>query len=223
MDRAIVVLSGGLDSAVCLGMAMKKYGAVEAAFVNYGQRHIRERDSSKAVAGHYGVPWTEIRLVLWAGSSAMLAKGDEPEDGTYEDQARDGHVNTEVPFRNGAMLAYLAAMALDAYPDDTTALIIGVHGDDGYAYPDCRPAFMKAMADAVSLGTSGKVRIEAPLQYLTKADIVREGLALGVPFELTWSCYRGGDKACGKCATCLQRREAFRLNGVEDPVEYEAM
>ena len=105
-------------------------------------------------------------------------------------------------------------------PDEDTCLYLGAHADDaaGEAYPDCSPAFTEAMGDAVRIGTYGKVMLRAPFVRMGKAEVVRTGLALGVPYELTWSCYEGGDVPCGRCATCLDRRAAFAANGVEDPV-----
>ena len=222
MKRALVVLSGGADSATCLGMAMEEdYDEVRAVFVDYGQRHLREAVSSKRVAGHYNVLWGKLKVPIPASRCALVGDNGSVPDGPYEVQAQDGPLATEVPFRNGVFMAQLASLAEDRWPDDETTLVLGVHGDDCYAYPDCRPAFVEAMARAVELGTAGRVRVSAPLQSMGKADIIRKGLALGVPYDLTWSCYKGGRRACGRCATCLQRLQAFKDNGAEDPIDYE--
>lgn len=121
------------------------------------------------------------------------------------------------PFRNGLFLASAASMALSL---DCSALIYGAHADDwaGSAYPDCSPAFVQAMNAAIEEGTAHELHIEAPFVHMNKADIVRLGLSLGVPYELTWSCYEGGEQPCGECATCRDRQAAFEANGITDPL-----
>ena len=127
-----------------------------------------------------------------------------------------GPVSTYVPFRNGLFLSSAASMALSL---GCSVVYYGAHHDDwaGNAYPDCSLEFVEAMNRAIVEGTGGELRLEAPFVTWSKADIVREGLALGVPYELTWSCYEGGEAPCGRCATCLDRAAAFAANGVEDP------
>jgi 7-cyano-7-deazaguanine synthase len=131
----------------------------------------------------------------------------------------DGMVNTYVPFRNGLMLSAVTALAISLNPTEKTAIYLGAHADDaaGCAYPDCSPVFNDAMNTAIWEGSGRQLRIEAPFVNKNKADIVKIGLALGVPYELTWSCYEGGDEPCGKCGTCIDRAAAFAANGVEDP------
>jgi 7-cyano-7-deazaguanine synthase len=126
-------------------------------------------------------------------------------------------VSTYVPFRNGLFLSAAASMALSL---GCQVLMYGAHHDDwaGDAYPDCSEAFVGSMAAAIAEGTGGELALEAPFVTWSKADIVREGLALNVPFELTWSCYQGGERPCGACATCLDRQRAFALNGTTDPL-----
>ena len=141
-----------------------------------------------------------------------------PQSSYAEQQAAGdgGPVSTYVPFRNGLFLSSAASMALSL---GCSVVYYGAHHDDwaGNAYPDCSLEFVEAMNRAIVEGTGGELRLEAPFVTWSKADIVREGLALGVPYELTWSCYEGGEAPCGRCATCLDRAAAFAANGVEDP------
>lgn len=128
-------------------------------------------------------------------------------------------VSTYVPFRNGLMLSAVASMALSLYPDDDVDIYLGAHADDaaGNAYADCSEEFTSAMTEAISLGTYGKVHVKTPLVKMNKAEVVKTGLSLKVPYELTWSCYNGGDKPCGTCGTCIDRAKAFAANGIQDP------
>ena len=226
--RALVLSSGGVDSTTCLALAVRELGADHVATVSfrYGQRHARELDAARAVADHYGVEHRVLDLTefLRASDSALLAGSPPPVAiGSYVEQIEQdpgAPVSTYVPFRNGLMISAAAALAMSLAPDEDTCLYLGAHADDaaGEAYPDCSPAFTEAMGDAVRIGTYGKIMLRAPFVRMGKAEVVRTGLALGVPYELTWSCYEGGDVPCGRCATCLDRRAAFAANGVEDPV-----
>jgi 7-cyano-7-deazaguanine synthase len=141
---------------------------------------------------------------------------------SYSEQLKntDGKpVDTYVPFRNGLFISSAASIALSK---DCDVIYYGAHSDDaaGSAYPDCSDAFNKAMGDAVRIGSGEQLTIEAPFVNMTKAEVVKTGLELGVPYELTWSCYEGGEKPCGECGTCIDRKKAFELNGVSDPLEY---
>lgn len=223
-----MLLSGGLDSSTCLGVAVKEHGSenVHAVTVTYGQRHSKETCCAKDVADHYNVPLHGIDLTeIFAGANCSLLSDSQRDvpDGTYYEQIRDKGVSTYVPFRNGLMVAAIASKALSIDGDATWDVYLGVHSDDtaGDAYPDCSEEFVNAIDKAVSIGTYGLVSVTAPFVGLHKSDIVKVGLEIGVPYELTWSCYKGGEKQCGKCATCIDRREAFRLNGATDPVPYE--
>ena len=222
--KALVLFSGGVDSTTCLAIAVDKYGAdnVLALSLYYGQKHSRELEAARKIASHYGVKHKELDLALiFADSDCTLLKGssgDIPKE-SYADQLEktDGKpVSTYVPFRNGLFLASAASIALS---NGCTEIYYGAHSDDaaGNAYPDCSNDFNEAMNRAIFLGSGEQLRIEAPFVNMTKADVVRTGLELKVPYELTWSCYEGGDKPCGTCGTCRDRAEAFRLNGVEDP------
>ncbi len=224
-EKALVLCSGGADSSTLLAKAVADHGAdnVFALAVSYGQKHSRELRSARAIADHYGV---ELRLLdvgaIFADSTcSLLAHSDAAvPQGTYDEQQRDsegGPVSTYVPFRNGLFLSCAASMALSL---ECSVLYYGAHHDDvaGEAYPDCSLAFVEAMDRAIRLGTADELRVEAPFVSWSKADIVALGLSLGVPYELTWSCYEGGDAPCGTCATCLDRVAAFAANGVFDPL-----
>lgn len=224
-QKALVLCSGGVDSTTLLAMAVGKYGAenVYALSISYGQRHEREIDSARKVADHYGVEqrFLDLASIFADSNCSLLSHSDEeiPEESYAEQLAENGGgtVSTYVPFRNGLFLSSAASMALSL---GCSVLYYGAHSDDwaGSAYPDCSPAFVAAMNEAIAQGTGGELRLEAPFVQFSKADIVRQGLALGVPYELTWSCYEGGDVPCGVCATCIDRVRAFEENGVVDPL-----
>lgn len=214
---ALVVCSGGLDSTVALYLARSKYRRVEVVSFQYGQKHqARENRAVERICGDIGVKLTFIDLsFIGANFKSSLLGGKIPE-GHY---AAKTMKSTVVPFRNGIMLAVAAGLAESR---GLERVVLGNHGGDHFIYPDCRPAFIRGMARAVSAGTDGKVEIASPFCNKTKADIVKIGARLGVPFGLTYSCYNGGVRHCGKCGTCVERKEAFALAKVEDPTEYEA-
>ena len=223
-EKVLVLCSGGVDSTTLLARAVERCGAgnVVALSISYGQRHSREVQAAEAVASHYGVQqrFLDLGAIFADSRCSLLAHSDQPVPrGDYASQqaaAEGTPVSTYVPFRNGLFLSAAASMALSL---DCSAVYYGAHRDDwaGAAYPDCSPAFVEAMGRAIAEGTGGTLRLEAPFAHATKADIVAEGLALGVPYELTWSCYEGGEAPCGQCATCLDRAAAFAANGVPDP------
>lgn len=225
MSKALVLCSGGVDSTTLLAMAVEKYGAenVFALSISYGQRHNKEIESAKAVAAHYGVEQRFLDLAaIYADSNCSLLEHstEEVPEESYADQLQktDGSpVSTYVPFRNGLFLSSAASMALSL---ECEVLYYGAHHDDwaGNAYPDCSKEFVEAMNCAIVEGTGGELHMEAPFVEWSKADIVREGLKLNVPYELTWSCYEGGEKPCGVCGTCIDRQHAFEANGTIDPL-----
>lgn len=223
--RALVLLSGGLDSATCLAKSVKKWGAENnvALSISYGQKHDRERKSAEAVASYYGVELYSLDLAeIFQYSKCSLLKGSEEEipHESYADQLKktDGvPVSTYVPFRNGLFLSSAASFALSM---QCQIIYYGAHADDaaGNAYPDCSAVFNDAMNRAIWEGSGHQVKIEAPFVNCSKAEVVRQGLELKVPYELTWSCYEGGETPCGVCGTCRDRTAAFAANGVEDPL-----
>ena len=222
--RAMVLSSGGIDSTTCLGMAVEKYGKenVVALSISYGQKHDKEIQASDAVAEYYGVEHIRLDLAkIFAYSDCSLLQHSTQEipEESYAEQLEktDGKpVSTYVPFRNGLFLSSAASLALSK---ECSVIYYGAHADDaaGSAYPDCSDTFNKAISDAIFIGSGEQLRIEAPFVNMTKAEVVKIGLELKVPYELTWSCYEGKDKPCGLCGTCIDRAEAFRLNGLEDP------
>lgn len=228
--KALVLSSGGVDSTTCVSIAVSKYGAenVSTLSVYYGQKHNKELECASKIAQFYGLNHYEVDLssIMQFSNCALLKKSTEKiEHASYADQIskkENGMVSTYVPFRNGLLLSAVAALAMSLYPDDEVEVYYGAHADDaaGNAYADCTPEFSAAMNEAIKLGTYGKVTVVSPLIHLNKAGVVKIGLSLGTPYELTWSCYEGGEEACGTCGTCIDRLEAFRLNGVEDPIKY---
>lgn len=222
--KAMVLFSGGVDSTTCLGMAVEKYGRenVIALSVSYGQKHTKEIEAAGEIAQYYKVEHLSLdleKIFAYSDCSLLSHSTEEVPQETYAEQLAqtDGKpVSTYVPFRNGLFLASAASIALSK---DCEVIYYGAHADDaaGNAYPDCSDAFNKAMNEAIYLGSGKQVHIEAPFVNWTKAEVVKEGLRLKVPYELTWSCYEGKDKPCGVCGTCRDRAEAFRANGVEDP------
>lgn len=225
MKNALVLTSGGVDSTTALALAIEKYGSdhVIALSISYGQKHTKELEAAKAVAAHYGVEQRFLDLALiFKDSNCSLLEGSTEEipEASYAEQIAETHgetpVSTYVPFRNGLFLSAAASIALS---NDCEVIYYGAHADDaaGFAYPDCSPVFNKAMNDAIYEGSGHQLRIEAPFVNKTKADIVATGLKLDVPYALTWSCYEGGEKPCGKCGTCIDRAAAFVANGVADP------
>jgi len=229
MKKALVLSSGGVDSTTCVSIAIKDVGVENVTTVSifYGQKHSKELECAEKVAKFYGVPHKVIDLSktgIFDGSNCPLlqqSNEDIPEKSYAEQIAENGKgmVTTYVPFRNGLFLSSVAALAMAIYPDDEVDIYLGAHADDaaGSAYADCSCEFTSTMGAAIAIGTYEKVRIKAPLVNLNKAGVVKIGLELGTPYHLTWSCYRGGDKPCGKCGTCIDRAAAFAANGVEDP------
>ncbi len=231
MGKALVLNSGGVDSTTCVGLAVQKYGKenVITASLYYGQKHDKELQCARKIAEYYGVGHIEediSNVMKYAKDVCTLMKGgNEIEHKSYAEQIAEngeGRVATYVPFRNGLLLSIATAYADSLFPGEEVEVYYGAHADDaaGEAYADCSPEFAKAMDEAISIGTYGKIHINRPLINMNKAGVVKTGLEIGVPYELTWSCYEGGEKACGTCGTCIDRINAFKLNGVEDPIEY---
>ncbi len=223
--KALVLSSGGVDSTTALALAVEKYGSenVVALSVSYGQKHDKELRAAEAVAGYYGVEqkFLDLSRIFEYSDCSLLARSTEeiPEESyaeQLEHRAGEAPVSTYVPFRNGLFLASAASMALSL---GCEVIYYGAHADDsaGCAYPDCSPQFNDAMNEAIYQGSGRQLRIEAPFVNMNKAEVVKTGLGLGVPYELTWSCYEGGEEPCGKCGTCIDRAAAFAANGVEDP------
>lgn len=226
--KVLVLFSGGLDSTTALAKAIAEYGKenVIALSISYGQKHIKEIEASNNIVKYYGVEhiFLDLSKIFEFSDCSLLAhsNNDIPE-GDYKKQLDnlDGKpLSTYVPFRNGLFLSSAAAIAISKGCD---IIYYGAHADDsaGNAYPDCSESFTKAINDAIYIGSGNQVKVVGPFVNMHKADIVKLGMKLNVPYELTWSCYNGHDKACGKCGTCIDRKKAFEANGLKDPIEYE--
>lgn len=226
--KVMVLFSGGIDSTTCLGMAVEKYGRenVIALSISYGQKHYREMQSAERIADYYGVTLKRLDLAkIFEGSDCSLLAGsgnDIPKE-SYAEQLEKTNgkpVSTYVPFRNGLFLSCAASVALS---NGCKEIYYGIHGDDaaGNAYPDCSEEFNNAMNRAIFLGSGEELKVTAPFVGMKKADVVAKGLALGVPYKMTWSCYEGNDKPCGICGTCRDRIKAFAENGMQDPLMEE--
>jgi 7-cyano-7-deazaguanine synthase len=217
--KAVVLVSGGLDSATALAIAQSQDFECYALSVDYGQRHRSELDAAQRVTDAAGVPFKVLPLDLRAiGGSALTDDIDVPETGTT------GIPVTYVPARNTIMLSLALAYAEVLGADD---IFIGVNAVDYSGYPDCRPEFIAAYQDMARLATKAAVEghsmtIHTPLIYLTKAEIIQKGTELGVDYALTVSCYQadGEGRACGVCDSCRIRREGFTAAGVADPTKY---
>lgn len=223
--KSVVLSSGGLDSTTCLAIAVKKFGKENVSTVSifYGQRHARELSCARMVAEFYGVNHYEFdaaEIMKNSNSTLLNSSTKNLDHSTYGEQVKkNSRVATYVPFRNGLMLSMAASFADSLFNGEEVEIYIGVHQDDTAvnAYPDCSEKFIATISDAIKIGTYGKIKVVAPFLGKTKADIVKIGTELGVPYELTWSCYERGDVPCGKCATCLDRAKAFALNNLNDP------
>ena len=225
--KAIVLSSGGVDSTTCISIAIEKLGGknVSSVSVFYGQKHSKELECARKISEHYDIKHYELDLsniMQYSNCSLLSHSTNKIIHESYAEQiakSGEGMVSTYVPFRNGLMLSAMAALAMSIYPDEQTEIYLGAHADDaaGNAYADCSVEFVNAINKAINIGTYGKVRINAPFVNKTKADVVAEGLRLKTPYELTWSCYEGGKKPCGKCGTCIDRALAFKKNNAKDP------
>jgi len=215
--KVVVLVSGGMDSVAALYEANQRYAVVGALSFDYGSKH-NHKEIPFAVwhCQHLGIPHRNIRLAFVDElfKSDLLKSGGAIPDGHYEEQNMK---QTVVPFRNGIMLSVAGGYAESI---EANGLVIAAHSGDHAIYPDCREDFMKAMGDAIRLGTYAAVDIIRPFIQNTKAEIARRGHELGVDFSKTWSCYKGGDLHCGTCGTCVERREAFILSKLPDPTGY---
>lgn len=223
--KALVLFSGGVDSTTCLALAIDRYGKdnVVALSVSYGQKHTKEVEAADKIAKRYGVEFIKLDLsemFRFSDCSLLQHSDKEVPHESYAEQLKETNgspVSTYVPFRNGLFIASAASIALSK---GCGVILYGAHADDaaGNAYPDCSEVFNNAMNTAVWEGSGHQVKVEAPFVGMNKAGVVKKGLELSVPYELTWSCYEGHDKPCGVCGTCIDRKKAFEANGVTDPL-----
>ena len=220
MDKqhALVVFSGGMDSTTALFWARREFAGISAVSFSYGAKHnARELAAASIICRKLNIPRLEIPLDFIGKyfHSSLLKTGGSIPEGAYNET---NMASTVVPFRNGIMLAAAAGLAEDS---GYSAVILGNHSGDHAIYPDCRPEVIDGMARAIGTGTGGKVKLLSPFCNMTKGQIAALGAELGVDFSLTWSCYNGREKHCGKCGTCRERKDAFREAGIPDPTVYE--
>lgn len=223
--KAVCLISGGLDSCVTAHLAKNEDYEIYALSFNYCQRHKKEIDSAKKIADSVDAKnhiVFDIDLRKFGGSS-LLDVSISPEKDQNLDEIGKKIPSTYVPARNTIFLSIALAYAETL---DADAIFIGATATDYAGYPDCRPEYIKAFQDmtnvATKKGVEGKtIEIKAPLLLMTKAEIVKKGLELRAPLEKTWSCYIGGNKACGRCDSCLLRLKGFKEAGIKDPIQYE--
>ena len=216
MKNSVIIVSGGMDSTTLL-YDHKDEIALGISF-DYGSNHnAREIPYAKMHCERLGIKHITINLDFMHQyfKSSLLDGADAIPEGHYAD---DNMKSTVVPFRNGIMLSIAIGIAESNGLDQ---VFIANHGGDHTIYPDCRPEFINAIDSAGNAGTLNNVRVVAPYTKITKSDIARRGKELGLDYTETWSCYKGGEKHCGKCGTCVERKEALRDAGIDDNTEYE--
>ncbi|SHE93514.1 preQ(0) biosynthesis protein QueC [Seinonella peptonophila] len=222
--KAVVILSGGLDSTTCMGIAQKDGYQLYPLTFDYGQRHRIELEAAAAVAAHYHVSdQHQIASLDWLGVLGGSALTDQTMDVPSAGEEK-GIPSTYVPARN---LIFISLATAYAEVVGATAIYLGVSAVDFSGYPDCRPAFIEAVNQTLALATEvgvndqkESIQVVTPLIHLSKKETIRQGIELEVPYHLTTSCYRGEAKACGKCDSCHLRLKGFAENGVRDPIPY---
>lgn len=220
--KAIVLLSGGLDSATALYYAMSKGYDCRCLIFDYGQRHKKEIKAAVKIAGSAGAGYELIKFKLpWKGSALLDAKINVPERNNPITQKRNNRIPvTYVPARNTIFLSFAVSCAETT---GASAVFIGANAVDFSGYPDCRPEYYRVFDELVKRGTKAgaekkKIRIFTPLINKTKSGIIKLGTKLGVPYEYTWSCYAGGKRPCLKCDSCAFRGKGFKEAGIRDPL-----
>lgn len=220
-NTAVVLLSGGMDSAVCAALASYEGYKPAVLHLNYGQRtQKRELKAFHEIADHLEINnrlIVDVSYLSQIGGSSLTDKSIEIEKAKFD----KNHIpNTYVPFRNGNIIAIAVSWAEVI---GARAIIIGAMEQDSSGYPDCRADFFDAINQAIKLGTKPEteIRVLTPIIDMTKAEIIKRGTELGVPFEKTWSCYKNSDLACGVCESCIIRLKGFADAGYRDPIKYE--
>ena len=217
MGTVVVIYSGGMDSYTLLHKARHEGWNVHALSFDYGQRHSRELDCAREVCAALAIPHRVVdigAIQSLLGGSALTDEVAVPE-GHY---AEDNMKATVVPNRNMILLSLAIGQAVSL---EAEAVWYGAHGGDHAIYPDCRPAFIERMDEVARVANYQPVRVAAPFMRMTKGDILAEGLSMDLDYSPTWTCYNGREKACGRCGACVERLEAFALNGAVDPLSYE--
>ena len=218
MKDSILILSGGMDSTTLLYDYQERIAL--AVTFDYGSKHnAREIPFARLHCQRLGIRHIVIPLDFMARyfKSSLLVGGDDIPEGHY---AAENMQSTVVPFRNGIMLSVAVGIAES---NGLQHVMMANHGGDHTIYPDCRPEFVEAFSEAARTGTFPGITLLSPYCQMTKADIARRGKQLGIDYSQTWSCYKGGDVHCGRCGTCVERREAMAEAGIDDPTEYEAL
>ena len=216
MKNKLIIFSGGLDSTTML-YDYKDEIALAVTF-NYGSNHAKkEIECAKYHCKKLGIEHIIIPLDFMKKyfKSSLLEGSDAIPEGHY---AAENMKSTVVPFRNGIMLSIAAGLAES---ENLEYIMIANHAGDHTIYPDCRATFIDSMSEAIAYGTYNNIKIFAPYTNITKSDIVLRGTNLGIDYTKTWSCYKGGEHHCGKCGTCIERKEAFSDNNIEDKTIYE--
>lgn len=215
MKDSVIIVSGGMDSITLLHEYADRIAL--AVTFDYGSKHnANEIPFAKLHCERLGIKHIVIPLGFMADyfKSSLLMGGEDIPEGSYDDENMK---STVVPFRNGIMLAIACGLAES---NGLTKVMLANHFGDHAIYPDCREDFVKAMSQAMQFGTYEHIEIVAPYTNITKTDIARHGKNMGIDYTETWSCYKGGEKHCGKCGTCTERKEALRDAGIEDKTEY---
>ncbi|MBF58347.1 MAG: 7-cyano-7-deazaguanine synthase QueC [Halomonas sp.] len=213
----VVIYSGGMDSFTVLHRALREGLNVHALSFDYGQRHARELDTARQVCASLGLPHQVVDIRAIHGlidNSALTNPAQAMPQGDY---GADNLRATVVPNRNMILLSLAIAKAVNIGAERVD---YGAHGGDHVLYPDCRPEFVEAMNHVAGIANFEPVKLHAPYLKVSKADILRDGLAMGLDYRHTWTCYEGRELACGVCGSCRERLEAFAANGVTDPLAY---
>lgn len=217
-QRAVVIYSGGMDSFTVLHKARQKGYELFALSFNYGQRHSKELDYAAQVCAELNIPHKVVDITAineLVGGSALTSLDIEVPEGDY---AEENMKATVVPNRNMILLSLATGYALSLGAD---RVFYGAHSGDHTIYPDCRPEFVEAVNQVTQICDWQPITIEAPYLYDDKITILKDGLAMGLDYSKTWTCYNGREQACGKCGSCVERLEAFTRNGAIDPLAYE--
>ncbi|MBB3140675.1 7-cyano-7-deazaguanine synthase QueC [Halomonas organivorans] len=213
----VVIYSGGMDSYTVLHRALREGREVHALSFDYGQRHSRELEVAREVCRNLGVPHQVVDITAIHGLIDASALTDASRELPDADYAEDNLKDTVVPNRNMILLSLAIAKAVNIGADRVD---YGAHGGDHVLYPDCRPEFVEAMNAVAGIANFEPVTLHAPYLRAGKNEILAEGLAMGLDYARTWTCYRGEALACGRCGSCRERLEAFAANGIEDPIAY---
>lgn len=222
-EASVILLSGGLDSTTLLYYLRHRGDEIYPLAIRYGQRHSKEIEAAEEVARSLNLTLEVINIAGFAylmsqSGSALVNPRVEVPLGHYESETMK---STIVPNRNMIFASLAAAYAVAV---GAQSIALAVHQGDHAIYPDCRWEFIESLQSTIQIGLEGytsPILVEAPFVDIPKSSIVRMGAAFGVPYELTWSCYKGGSVHCGQCGTCVERKEAFSLAGIHDPTEYE--